>query len=93
MASTVHLFGNRYKTALLASGGEGIPELTKWGSTALTDPLFSSDSLEFIHDGPTLDRMRKVLLLADSRLAQEYLHVCWKEPIKIAVDARNATER
>lgn len=49
-----------------------------WGSHWDSDPLWSSDRLQVIHDDPSLERWSKVPLLADEPLVFEHLRVCWE---------------
>ncbi len=73
-------------TALALSGGMSrvlFPSsyswryLTIWGSHPLTDPLWSSDDLEIIHDGTGDDRTRKIIdTIIPVQNAVRYLRVC-----------------
>lgn len=51
-------------------------ELMPWGSHPETDPLFSDERLEVVHDGCEAGRSDKVVSLALDPLALEYLRVC-----------------
>lgn len=52
-------------------------DLFPWGSHPLTDPLWGSESLEFIHDGNEATRAKKAVLLAKSDIALQSLRVCF----------------
>jgi hypothetical protein len=52
--------------------------LTPWGSTPLTDPLFSSASLRVEHDGATHSRPEKIEFLSTHPVVQRQLRVCWR---------------
>jgi hypothetical protein len=52
--------------------------LTPWGSHAVVDPLWSTASLRFYHDGAQCTRIEKLRLLAESPVAMRHLRVCWK---------------
>lgn len=54
--------------------------LFPWGSHPILDPLWSSDSLEFIHDGCEATRVNKVALIAKHEIALQSLRVCWTNP-------------
>ena len=47
-----------------------------WGSHPQVDPLWSTESTRFIHDGAETTRVRKTLYLADHRVALDNLRVC-----------------
>lgn len=55
-------------------------DLFPWGSHPVLDPLWSSESLEFVHDGCEGTRVEKVALLARYDVALQSLRVCWKNP-------------
>lgn len=52
-------------------------DLFPWGSHPLTDPLWSSENLEFVHDGNEASRPQKAALLAESDIALRFLRVCF----------------
>lgn len=49
-----------------------------WGSHWDSDPLWSSDRLQVIHDDASLERWDKVPWIADEPLFAEHLRVCWE---------------
>lgn len=49
-----------------------------WGSNALTDPLWSSSELQFVHNGSEATRIQKAALISKSEIAMNTLRVCWK---------------
>ncbi len=52
-------------------------ELFPWGSHPLTDPLWSTESMTFEHDGCEADRIEKISsYVGRSRLAMDNLRVC-----------------
>jgi len=55
-------------------------DLFPWGSHPVLDHLWSSDSLEFIHDGCEATRVEKVSLLSKYEIALQSLRVCWRNP-------------
>lgn len=54
--------------------------LFPWGSHPILDPLWSSETLEFIHDGCEATRVEKVALLSKYDIALHSLRVCWTNP-------------
>jgi hypothetical protein len=53
-------------------------DLFPWGSNPFTDPLWSSEGLEFVHDGAETSRVGKVAFLAGHAVAMNHLRVCWE---------------
>jgi hypothetical protein len=51
-------------------------DLIPWGSHPLLDPLWSTETLEVVHDGCESSRMAKVESVASSRIALRHLRVC-----------------
>jgi hypothetical protein len=51
-------------------------DLFPWGSHPLLDPLWSTESLEFIHDGCEARRIDKVAFLSNFDIALKSLQVC-----------------
>jgi len=49
-----------------------------WGSHWTTDPLWSSEQLEIVHEGASFWRSDKLRRIADEPLVREYLRVCWE---------------
>lgn len=63
---------------LVPSGAPYRWALKPWGSTPLTDPLFSSSSLRVEHDGATHSRPEKIEFLSTYPVVQRQLRVCWR---------------
>lgn len=57
-------------------------ELVPWGSHPLLDPLWSTESLDFVHDGCEALRTEKVRKLTEFPLALQHLRVCWPDWIE-----------
>ena len=55
-------------------------DLFPWGSHPVLDPLWSSESLEFIHDGCEATRVQKVSFISKYEIALQSLRVCWSNP-------------
>jgi hypothetical protein len=53
-------------------------ELFPCGSHPLLDPLWSTETLEIVHDGCEATRVEKVARIAQSGAALRYLRVCWE---------------
>lgn len=51
-----------------------------WGSSPVTDPLFSSATTDYWHDAGAQDKLTKVLAIARENAAQQHLRVCWEGP-------------
>src|SRR5690606_26336313 len=51
-----------------------------WGSHPDLDKHWSSESLEFVHDGCDLGRIEKVRFISQSDVAMETLRVCFRTP-------------
>jgi hypothetical protein len=52
--------------------------LLPWGSTPVTDPLFSSATTPFWHDGAGHSKLTKVRAIAREPAVQQHLRVCWE---------------
>lgn len=50
------------------------------GTYPLLDPLWSTEALEFVHDGGEFTRIDKVAFISEFDLALQYLRVCSKNP-------------
>lgn len=72
------LLGRRWRTLLL-SAAVAYDEFDPWGSTCMTDPLFSTSATRVWHYGAGADRLRKIEFLARRDVALEHLHVCWRD--------------
>lgn len=51
-----------------------------WGSHPILDPLWSTETLEFVHDGCESTRVGKIATISDSDIALRHLRVCPKNP-------------
>jgi len=78
LAACMALFRGRYATGLVASTFTYDVLGIKWGSTPLTDRLFSSDSFAVRNDAADVDRLAKVRFLADWPEAMRHMRVCWE---------------
>ncbi len=53
-------------------------ELLAWGSHPLTDPLWSTESTQVIHDGAAFRRSEKIRDLCHDQRILDNLRVCWQ---------------
>ena len=51
-----------------------------WGSHPLIDPLWSTDTVTFIHDGCEASRFEKCKHISGNEAVRHYLRVCWRNP-------------
>jgi hypothetical protein len=79
LASLALALSRLFHTVFIASGSSYF-ELHPWGSHPAIDPLWSTESLEIVHDGAEADRAYKLEYLTQSPLALAHLRVCWKNP-------------
>jgi hypothetical protein len=77
LAGVAHALSGAYRTVLLGSSA-GYGDLRFWGSHPLTDPMFSSSRLAFLHDGAAFMRVQKTEYVVRSPIAMRHLRVCWK---------------
>lgn len=77
LASCLALYQDTYGVGLIGSS-EAYDELViPWGSSPITDHLFSTGSMAVRHDGAGYSRTDKVAALARWQPALNYLRVCW----------------
>jgi hypothetical protein len=77
LASVGLALGSLIHTAHIPSTA-AIGELAPWGSHPALDPLWSSEQVEFIHDGSEAMRREKIRAIAGSAVALQSLRVCWE---------------
>jgi hypothetical protein len=70
-----HLLASIFDRIYIPSTGS-YAQLAPWGSHPLLDPLWSSETLEFVHDGCEANRVEKVAVIAGSDTALQHLRVC-----------------
>ena len=75
LASCALGFGSHLRRCYEASSA-AYRHMAPWGSHPFIDPLWSTESLELVHDGAELARHEKVYEIASSGLALETLRVC-----------------
>jgi hypothetical protein len=77
LASVAHVLAPLVRKVYIPSSfdrGERFP----WGSHPLTDPLWSSESVELVHDDVNVTRFHKTATVAKSDVALAHLRVCWE---------------
>lgn len=79
MASVALLFQHRFSKVLIAATNS-YAELTPWGTHQLLDPLWSTELMEFEHDGGEATRFEKTVHISEHDLALRWLRVCFKNP-------------
>ena len=70
------LFGRAGRLLISSTYNRSNPQ--PWGSSFVTDHLWSSGRMEVVHCGAEASREEKVRLLAREPLAREHLRVCWE---------------
>ncbi|MBV1904606.1 MAG: hypothetical protein KUG75_00900 [Pseudomonadales bacterium] len=76
MAAVAHLLG--FEKVYIPSS-DAYSELQPWGSHALTDPVWSSDSVQIVYDGGPEGRIDKIDYLDKHSDAMQHVLVCWNE--------------
>lgn len=76
LVSVGHLLFPFFKK-LYIPGSYTYADLMPWGSHPLLDPLWSTEMLEFVHDGCEAKRIDKVALLSENDIALQSLRVCF----------------
>ena len=61
-------------------GTHGYAHLFPWGSHPVLDPLWSTGSVEFVHDGAEATRVEKTARVAQCEVALLHLRVCYRNP-------------
>ncbi len=75
LASVGYLLSESFKKFFIASGRSYV-NLIPWGTHPDLDPLWSNQTIEFVHDGAEVNRSQKVAMIAHQPLVQQKLHVC-----------------
>jgi len=76
LASVAHVLG--FPKAYIASSNT-YNELHPVGTHPLTDPLWSNEATELIHDGADVKRIEKTQQIIDHEVIRDNLIVCWEE--------------
>lgn len=75
LASVGHVLSSSFKRIFIPASLT-YTDFFPWGSHPLLDPLWSTETLEFIHDGCEATRIDKVARLSQSDIALQSLQVC-----------------
>ena len=78
LAAVAHALAPNHKKIYIASS-YSYADLHPWGSHPLLDPLWSSESIQIVHDGGET-RMDKLRLLVQYPEVLVRLRVCWENP-------------
>ena len=78
LAGAGHAVAGLFHTLYIASSYP-YSELRPWGSHPNLDPLWSSERVDFVHDGSERSRPEKIGVLARSPVALRGLRVCWMQ--------------
>jgi hypothetical protein len=76
LVSVGHVLSSFFKRIFIPAS-HTYKDLFPWGSHPLLDPLWSTETLEFIHDGCEATRVEKVALLSKFDIALQSLQVCF----------------
>ena len=79
IASVGHLLSSHLRKIYIASTST-YTNLHPLGSHPFLDPLWSTESLEFIHDSCEVNRTEKTAFLAQHDIVLRTLRVCWQNP-------------
>jgi len=79
IAGLGHALGGSVSRLLIASS-RPIPHAVPWGSDPRIDHLFSSESMEVMHDASTFSRLDKFVRLKEWPACAAYIRSCWKGP-------------
>lgn len=77
LAAVGHLLSSQVRKMFIAASrsyGDMIP----LGSHPLMDPLWSTETIEFVHDGCEATRIEKAAAIASNDIALKHLRVCWE---------------
>jgi hypothetical protein len=77
LASVAHLLAGVVRKVYIPSSFDR-GERFAWGSNPQTDPLWSSEAVEIVHDDVNVSRFQKTVTIAKSEVALKHLRVCWE---------------
>lgn len=78
VASCLSLFQPEYRVGLIGSSEPYDELVLPWGSSPVTDHLYSTGLMDIRHDGAGSSRTDKLARLAEWPEAIRYLRVCWQ---------------
>lgn len=77
LAAVGLLLSSRFRKMFIAAS-RTYADLIPIGSHPLLDPLWSTETLEFVHDGCEATRIEKAAAIASDNIALKHLRVCWE---------------
>ncbi len=77
LAAVALLFAPQFHRVYIAASNS-YPDFSAFGSHPFTDPLWSTEEVEIVHDGFYTRRLHKVEEIAGWDVAMDHLRVCWK---------------
>lgn len=80
LAAAAHLLPSSINRIRIPSSATRGPYIVPWGSHPDLDPLWSTESMEFVHGGAEVTRPEKLALISRHPFALQRLRVCWKNP-------------
>lgn len=80
LAAMAMLLGGSLRKVYIASSTSYL-RIVPWGSSVVTDPLWSSSRLQVVHDGAEAERIEKARKLMESPVALRNLRVCFEAPV------------
>lgn len=78
MFCVAHLLSGVLGRVYIASSFFAAPDDKYWGSHPALDPLWGSEGLSIVHDGLEHIRFGKLQVIADEKVVQQNLRVCWE---------------
>jgi hypothetical protein len=76
--ATVGLLLSSRLHKMFIAASRSYTDLVPLGSHPLLDPLWSTETIEFVHDGCEATRVEKASAIASDDAALQYLRVCWE---------------
>lgn len=77
IASTLNNFSLYANTGIISSGESYDSLVSSWGSHPMTDHYFSTENLQFVHDGAGFNRTEKLKILSDAPYILTNLQFCY----------------
>lgn len=77
LASVALLLSPQFRKIYIPSSDD-YSTLVPWGSHALLDPLWSTESTAIVEDGAESNRLEKTAAIVTHDIVRKSLHVCWE---------------
>jgi hypothetical protein len=78
--ASVALFASERFREVLIPATHSLRDLVPWGSHPELDPLWSTEAVALVHDGP-ISRLEKLRKVAHSDVAMRHLRVCFRHSL------------